>query len=72
MDFSSIFIVILKKQEIIINGQNIPQLSTSEILIAWITITIIVIFISIMVHRLIKRPLRQNSYRFTLKRFTET
>ena len=70
--FHQFFRVILKKQEIIINGQNIPQLSTSETLIAWITITIIVIFISTMVHRFIERPLRQNSYGFTLKRFTET
>jgi peptidoglycan/LPS O-acetylase OafA/YrhL len=68
--FHQFFRVILKKKEIIVNGQNIPQLSTTETLIAWITITIIVMFISIIVYRLIERPLRQNSYLFSLKRFT--
>ena len=68
--FQQFFRVILKKPEIMIGGRSIPQLSTTETMITWIFLIIIVLAVSTFVQHAIERPLREKSRNFALTRLT--
>jgi len=59
--------VILKKPEIIILNQSIPQLNTIETLMAWGVVTLILFILSTLVYRFIERPMREKSRRFAFR-----
>tara|TARA_B100000780_G_C21102575_1_gene445021 strand:- start:769 stop:1896 length:1128 start_codon:yes stop_codon:yes gene_type:complete len=56
--------IILKKPELIIDGQSIPQLSEIDTLIGWILIVVLVLLVSKFVLHFIEKPLRKKSRHF--------
>jgi peptidoglycan/LPS O-acetylase OafA/YrhL len=66
---NQIFRVVLKKPEMAIYGQNIPQASEAETLVAWVLVTAIVLVISVIIHRFVEVPFRSKSRRIVFENF---
>jgi len=64
---SQVMRVILKKPEVIIGGRSTPQLSSFEVVLAWLLLTGIVLGISTLVYRFIETPMRDRSRRFAAR-----
>jgi len=65
---SQVMRVILKKPEVIVGGRSTPQLSSFEVVLAWIVLVAIVLGISALVYRFVETPMRARSRRFVQER----
>lgn len=65
---SQVMRVILKKPEVMMGGRSTPQLSTVEVIVAWVVLVAIVLAISALVYRFIETPMRARSRRFAEQR----
>ncbi|HZG21294.1 MAG TPA: acyltransferase [Herbaspirillum sp.] len=64
---SQVMRVILKKPEVVIGGRSTPQLSTAEVILAWLVLVAIVLGMSALVYRFVETPMRARSRRFAAR-----